>query len=400
MDLGDGSLFDLPATVRVEADEPAVAEPLSPSDELLMGIRGHRSVIADEEISLVAKIAGWAALHTVGPESGDAASLWERGLDTEIPVAGPGAPLLSDFAVMELSAVLGRSKDSGRSYIGQVVELAYRLPETYRRVLAGEVAVWKALRIAEFTRSLPPEAATFVDHHLAPFAHSVAWAQVDRLIDEALIRFDPDAWETKRREANETRGVDLGLDHLDPTGIAYGTTALDLPDALDLEQAIARRATVLGELGCEETLTVRRAKALGEIARDDLALDLPIADPETGEITRTVPGRKVELVFHLSEDGVVARCGNTKTPVLPEQIKGWVDTPNTKVTLRPVLDLAGCQPADSYEIPDRIRRQVTLGDHHCNYPYCTHPAETCDLDHSIPHNRGGLNRHGFDAAPV
>ena len=31
---------------------------------------------------------------------------------------------------------------------------------------------------------------------------------------------------------------------------------------------------------------------------------------------------------------------------------------NTSVIVRPVLDLAGHQPVDSYEIPDRIRRQV------------------------------------------
>jgi hypothetical protein len=38
------------------------------------------------------------------------------------------------------------------------------------------------------------------------------------------------------------------------------------------------------------------------------------------------------------------------------------------VILRPVLDLAGHQPVDSYEIPDRIARQVKLRDHHCVFP--------------------------------
>jgi hypothetical protein len=61
----------------------------------------------------------------------------------------------------------------------------------------------------------------------------------------------------------------------------------------------------------------------------------------------------------------------------------------SNVIIRPVLDLNGCQPVDSYEIPDRIRRQVTLRDHHCVFPHCTKPAERCDLDHVVPHGADG-----------
>ena len=72
-----------------------------------------------------------------------------------------------------------------------------------------------------------------------------------------------------------------------------------------------------------------------------------------------------------------------------EQIKTWLGLANTSVIVRPVLDLAGHQPVDSYEIPDRIRRQVTERDHHCVFPHCTKPAERCDLDHIEPHADGG-----------
>ena len=53
--------------------------------------------------------------------------------------------------------------------------------------------------------------------------------------------------------------------------------------------------------------------------------------------------------------------------------------------VRPVIDLNGDQAVDSYEIPDRIRRQVELRDHHCGFPYCHRPVESCDLDHIEPH---------------
>ena len=159
--------------------------------------------------------------------------------------------------------MLGRSLDSGRNYVGQVIELAHRLPRTWARVLDGEVPVWKALRIADHTRLLPEDAAAFVDRSSPRIAHGCSWAQVDRLVEEALVRFDPEAAEERRRDAHDHRHVDLGLDQVGYDGIAHGTTALDIADALDLEQAIARRAKLNGQLGDTDSLDVRRAKALG-----------------------------------------------------------------------------------------------------------------------------------------
>ncbi len=136
--------------------------------------------------------------------------------------------------------------------------------------------------------------------------------------------------------------------------------------------------------------TRRTRPALGEIAREDLALDLEVADPETGEITRTIPGRKTELILHISAtDLTVGGFANTRTPISVEQIKTWLNLPGTSVIVRPVIDLNGNQAVDSYEIPDRIRRQVELRDHHCGYPYCHRPVESCDLDHIEPYTDDG-----------
>ncbi len=338
MDLGTAPLFDLTATA-VEVDEPAAA---SRSDELLTEIRDNRAVLTDCQISEVRRIAEWAAEHVVDDEAA-AATLTERGLDTGLPVAGPGAPLISDFAVMELSALLGRSLDSGRNYVGQVVELAYRLSKTWARVLTGEVPVWKALRIADSTRLLPLDAASFIDAQLAPFADGCTWAQIDRLVETALVRFDPAAAEEKRQAAQEHRHVDTGLDSVGYDGTADISATLDIADALDFEQALARRAKLYGQLGDDDTLDVRRAKALGEIAREDLALDLEVADPETGEITRTIPGRKTELLVHIDADRPRPSAG-WATPAPRSRwsrSRTWFGLTNTSVIVRPVIELAG-----------------------------------------------------------
>src|SRR5205809_7465329 len=104
MDLGTAPLFDLTAPAA-EADEADVAVPMARSAELLIEIRDHRAVIAEREIATLRAVAEWAAEHVVADEA-DVSTLTERGLDTGRPLAGPGAPLISDFAVMELSALL------------------------------------------------------------------------------------------------------------------------------------------------------------------------------------------------------------------------------------------------------------------------------------------------------
>ena len=291
MDLGTGTLFDLTATMADEALEAAVEVVPTRAEELLAGIRETHAGIAELEIAKVRQIAAWADEQVVDDEA-DASTITERGLDTGLPVAGPGAPVISDFAVMQLSAVLGRTLDSGRSYVGQVVELAHRLPKLWQRVLAGRVPVWKALRVADHTRTLPVEAAAFVDRQLALLASGMTWAQVDRLVAEALMRYDPAAAEEKRREAAEQRHFDIDLTHVGPDGLAHVTGTLDAADALDLDAAIARRAKLLGQLGSEESLDVRRSIAAGELARQDLSLDLEVVDEETGEITRIIPAAR------------------------------------------------------------------------------------------------------------
>src|SRR5436190_12410636 len=221
MDLGTAPLFDLTAPVADEAvEQPAVAVVLSRSDELLVEIRDRRAVITEQEIGTLRAVAEWAVEHVVADEA-NASTLTERGLDTGRSLAGPGAPLISDFAVMELAALLGRSLDSGRNYVGQVVELAHRLPRTWTRVLEGQVPVWKALRITDSTRPLPADAASFVDRQLAPFAHGCTWTQIDRLVEEALVRFDPEAAEERRREAQDLRCFDIDLDGCGFDGVAH-----------------------------------------------------------------------------------------------------------------------------------------------------------------------------------
>ncbi len=342
-------------------------------------------------------IVAWAEHNTVTSPEG-AATLGEGFLDTGVPVAGDGGPLVSEFALMELVAVLGRSPDGGRAYVGRVLSCAWRLPRLYAAVTSGAVASWRAERVAEVTMSLPLDAAGFVDRHLAAAVGGVggvggvSWAQVERLVAEAVVRFDPVRAEAERLAAADRRRFDIG----DPTehGLVFVDGVLDAADARDLDMAVAREAELLARLGDASSVDVRRSKAAGALARRDLALDLLVADEETGEVLAPAPGRRVTLNVHVTDTTLaganpVARWEEGRCPVSAEQVREWLAVPGTSVVVRPVIDLTDCVPVTAYEIPDRHRVRVGLRDHTCRFPYCTRPASACDLDHAVPHARGG-----------
>jgi hypothetical protein len=106
------------------------------------------------------------------PESIEQAATWlVAGGDTGITLAGPGAPLVAEFCIAEFALAIGRSTDSGRALIAHAVETRHRLPQTWTRVVGGDLPVWRARRIAELTLQLSPEAAGFVDAQVALYVH-------------------------------------------------------------------------------------------------------------------------------------------------------------------------------------------------------------------------------------
>jgi len=356
-------------------------------------LSGLRAEVEGRQASLVrewATIVEWAGDHVVSSPEG-AATIVEGFLDTGVPIAGDGAPLVSEFALMELVAVLGRSPDGGRAYVGRVLTCAWRLPNVYAAVLAGKLAPWRAERIADLTHALSTEAAGFVDRQLWN-ASGVGWAQLERLVAEAVLRFDPERAEADRLRAADQRRFDIG--EVDEHGLVHLDGVLDAADGHDLDLAVARRAEVLGRLGDDSTLDVRRSKAAAELARQDLALDLLIPDPDTGEVVATVPGRRVVLNVHVTDTSLdgqnpVGRWDEGRCPIATAQVREWLQVPSTTVIVRPVIELADHFPVTAYEIPDRHRTRVILRDHTCRFPHCTRPAHHCDLDHARPHDRGG-----------
>jgi hypothetical protein len=136
-----------------------------PTGEVLSRITSARVARGRAELEELVGIVAWADHNTLDTPAG-AATLRDGFLDTGIPIAGPGTPLVSEFGLMELIATLERSPDSGRHYVGKVIEAAWRLPVIWQTVLDGRCPAWKALQVADLTRPLTAAAAGHVDQHL------------------------------------------------------------------------------------------------------------------------------------------------------------------------------------------------------------------------------------------
>ncbi len=214
---------------------------------------------------------------------------------------------MAEFAIVEFAAAMGRSTDSGRRYLSKAVEGFYRLTSCWARLAAGELPAWKLGFIADQTICLSPEAAGFVDAMVAPFAHSIGPAQLGRLIEEAKARFDPEATEAERLAAAEAGHFDIALAEVGVNGRVRVDGDIDLADALDLEAAVAADAHHQLLLGSTESLDVRRALAVGNLARGQPPSTSPTARPAPGPSRRT---REVVLHVHLEQAASSAPAGS------------------------------------------------------------------------------------------
>ncbi|MDO9455539.1 HNH endonuclease, partial [Nocardioides sp.] len=301
----------------------------SSSDPLLESVRASCADDARVQVAKLNAVLDWALANIAGDT--EAAELHDWNDQPPLQLAGAGAPVVAEYAALDLALSLGMSTDGGLAYLGKALELRHRLPRLHARVVRLEVQVWKAFRVAEQTIALPPDGATAVDQALAPFLHTCSFAQIDRAVDAARDEHDPAEAERRRQAAAEGRHADVYLDAASTAGTVEVSATLDLADAVDLEAALKSGAQALADLGSTETLDVRRSQALGEMGRQQLALDLDCAPGS---------GRGVTLYVHLDTEGpdVPGLVDNTWSPVLVEQVRQWCEQAGTKVTVKPVID--------------------------------------------------------------
>ena len=87
---------------------------------------------------------------------------------------------------------MGVSTQSAMSLMADALDLRHRLPRLWALVEDLAVAPWKTRRVAVDTRSLPFEAARWVDEQLAARVDGFGLPTIERLVALAAARFAPE----------------------------------------------------------------------------------------------------------------------------------------------------------------------------------------------------------------
>jgi hypothetical protein len=366
-----------PGLVEVDDLDPAgVLEALQEAD--------HR--VRAAEADKLRLVAHWCVLHPATSQT-DAATWAESGhrdlLECDETPGGDGTPLVAAFTAEELATTLGVSPYTAIQLIADVLNLIHRHPMTWARVQALEVPGWRARRIAQRSASLCYESARWVDEQLADRADSIGPVTIDRHVQDAQARFEPETLKEIEDEAKAAWGVRLAHPE---TGTWAGTSMLDAvgdTGALTrFHDLLCATAEELGRDGDRDTFEQRKAKAFGVIADQ-----LTGSTPDNNRGRRGGPGR---FYLHLDATmldqpngvGAIEQLG----PATMNQLRTWLH--QTQVTVVPVIDLNNVDAVDCYRPPAWMEELVRLRDRHCVFPWCPRDSRGCDLDHITPFDPG------------
>lgn len=398
---------------RAESAGGGVAlAPGSSADEVLDSLRSFHAEAVRRERSLVVLATQWARLNPA-EELTEADILGEAGLNDEeamwLELSRHGCTHIDDLSIPAFAAAAGTTEFQARRLIRESLLLVFLLPRVWERAASGDLEMWRARRLAEECWGLHPEALAYIDRNMSLTTARHTEKGRAGVIEEAKRRF----MATRAREEEESvqvrREVLFDLEEDARAGIAHVYATMDLLDARDLKAAVEAGAAALGS---DAPLGVRRAWALGDLARaSQRAPARPLTTPSdpadrprwSGTGTAT---RDVKVFLHLTPDALVGGELSECTPIRVEgrgipagtvltaqTVRQWFTRPGAglghRIKIRPVLDLEDHIHVDAYEVPERIKEQAAIRDGGCVFPWCTRKPWFTDCDHIIPWKADG-----------
>ncbi|MBK8460066.1 MAG: hypothetical protein IPL43_07655 [Micropruina sp.] len=349
---------------------------------LAEGLRAAQGALIAAEIAKVSIVAQLADWHRVD----EAAA--ERGVERVIAGGADGTTGVGEFLALELGPLLGISPTSAALLIADTLNLRDRHPELWQAVLDGTVRTWQAQAITRRAAAagISGLAAQWLDAQVTPFVDRLPWGRLLRFLDGMIAEADPERAAERTAKQRSDREVRL-IHHQEAT-----TTVLarvDLADGVSLDGTLARIASILAEHGDAESLDVRRAKALGIVA--DPARALALLDPD-GDHSARRGGSLLptsQLIVHIAAESLASEYGVARVIAGQDQCAINVTQlaailRDTRVVVRPVIDLNDAPAVDSYEIPRLLRQAVIARNPYDVFPFSTRLSTGCDLDHTVP----------------
>jgi hypothetical protein len=400
--------------------------------------QNHAELMA-RECRMLQLACAWADAHYLDSGSSEYQPLIQRACAW----GGEGTPEVSEYCAAELGALQGTGMAAARALIADALDLRYRLPRLWDRILTGGVRAWQARKIAEQTRSLSWEACADVDHALSDFVGMMPWPRFATILSATILQADPALAAERTERARTTEDV-FSFDSEDglKTIVAKAATG----DAIWFLATVNRIADILAADGDADPVGARRARAVGILAQPAEALRLliahqhnstdqssdqtsrsarraadtppePAVQHETGwesepdpdgddhrSLSLTAPPGfdasvarpRVVLHFHLSEAAL--RAGHPVVrpeaggPLTLEELVQCLGRSGCQVRIQPMLDPTAVAPIDGYEVPQQLRAAVRARQIADVFPFGICLSPKMDLDHTeryVPMDQGG-----------
>jgi Domain of unknown function (DUF222) len=304
-----------------------------------------------------------------------------------------------------ISAELRLSPSAAVARVTLACELVDELPATLAQLAGGRIDGYRARVIAEQTRPLAhtPQLRRDVEATLLTRASRQTATQLRAAAVTAVLAADPAGAAQRHRRARAGRYVSPPCPESD--GMASLPNRMPAADAAALYTAIDAAARHLQTPGDGRTLDQLRADVLARLGWSALAAGhLDCCHPDCGHLNQplgTGRGGRAATV-----NVTVAYTTLIGVDDQPAHLHGY--GPITAAVARriaahgtwrriltdpatgAVLDVG----RQRYTPPPDLADHVIARDQTCRFPTCTRPADGCDLDHSIPFERGGSTAAG------
>lgn len=361
-----------------------------------------------------------------------------------------GCGFIHEDADLELSHLIGITEGSAFTRVRRSAALASRFPLTLAAVTAGAVELWQAHQIVEECSLLDDEEARTVDEWIAKRLTGINPTRIRAVARYAITRTNPD--KLRKRAARSRRDRILEITPAHEPGLAHvyalipsdqaaaiweaacelGKQYQELDPALTIDQARADAFVdlVLADVEVRATVTLgmpvvtSSASAVGDahqregadadghaqepteaqepIERDlcgpDDGYDGPGTAPDRIPDWMLAPDEPSELTSPIGGSGPLAGAFTSgvtvpKVGYLPSDVIARLLERLDLTIARALIDATDGTlletVTDAYRPNRRIKDFVVVRDGQCRMFGCSRPAAGCDLDHAIPHDRGG-----------
>ena len=166
-------------------------------------IEQNHAELTARECRMLQLACAWADAHYLDSGGEEYQPLIQRACAW----GGEGTPEVSEYCAAELGALQGTGMAAARALIADALDLRYRLPRLWGRVLTGGVRAWQARRIAEQTRVLSWEACADVDHALSDLVGMMPWPRFATILSAAIFEADPALAAERAERARITQDV-------------------------------------------------------------------------------------------------------------------------------------------------------------------------------------------------